>query len=149
MIMDTTTNIGQYLSLNKRLAQGLETLVKTDFSSLDDGKHQIDGDNLFMILSSYTTKPVEQARPEAHKQYIDIQYLASGSECIGYAPLSQMLELEEELPEKDISFYRGETTLLPLGKDVFHIFFPQDAHAPCLANGQPAQVRKVVIKVKV
>jgi len=149
MIMDTIANIGQYKSLGGRIARGLEALAEMDFSTMEDGKHPIDGDDVFVLLSSYTTKAAADVRPEAHKKYIDIQYLISGSEYIGCAPLDRMLEAVEEKPEKDISYYRGEVDLLPLERDIFQMFFPQDAHSPCIAKGGPMQVRKAVIKVKV
>lgn len=87
--------------------------------------------------------------PEAHRKYIDIQYLIEGEELIGVAPLASMERVAEAAPERDIWFYEGETAKLPLSGGRFAILFPQDAHAPCIAAGECRPVRKVVVKVAV
>ena len=109
---------------------------------------EIDGERVFALFQSYETKP-ENDRPEAHRKYIDIQYLIEGEELIGVAPLTSMERVAEAAPERDIWFYEGETAKLPLGGGRFAILFPQDAHAPCIAAGECRPVRKVVVKVAV
>ena len=50
-------------------------------------------------------------------------------------------------PEGDIWFYHGPVTGIKMEKGSFAVFFPQDAHAPGIATGDPAPVKKVVVKV--
>lgn len=146
MIYDTLENIENYYGISPRLTEAMKVLASTDLSQLEDGRYEIDGDNIFMNLSRYETKPVNE-HPEAHKKYIDIQYLISGEELVGIAPLSEMTGLFSSDPEKDLDLYNGSTTSLKLGNDCFMILFPQDAHAPSVACGAPSMVRKAVIKV--
>ena len=104
------------------------------------------------IVSVYTTKEVNEKGYEAHKEYIDIQYLVSGVEKIGFVSLEYLKETKSYNVEKDIAFYdeRGvEPQDLLLGNGYFAILYPQDGHMPQLWVNGPVQVKKVVIKVKI
>lgn len=148
MIYDTLDHAGQYRKLSGNLAKALDYLTGTELETVEAGCVEIDGERVFALFQSYETKP-ENDRPEAHRKYIDIQYLIEGEELIGVAPLALMERVAEAAPERDIWFYEGETAKLPLGSGRFAILFPQDAHAPCIAAGECRPVRKVVVKVAV
>lgn len=146
MIYDTLKHLEQYQGLAPRLYRGLELLRTTDFSSLADGPYEVEGKELFFSLQSYESKPANLT-PEAHRDYIDIQFLVEGAEKVGVAPLEDMLEEVDGRPESDIWFYRGPVDELTLSGDRFAVFFPGDAHAPGIALGQPAPCRKCIVKV--
>jgi YhcH/YjgK/YiaL family protein len=44
---------------------------------------------------------------------------------------------------------QGDGDYVTVGAGSFVIFFPEDAHMPCMAAGEPAKVKKVVVKVAV
>jgi len=151
MIVDRIENSYLYRALGANITKALEVLKETNFTAKQNGRYDIDGDNLYYLVQRYTTEPAEKRRPEAHEQYIDIQYLADGREAMGYCLLE---ELEIDTPyndQKDIIFYKppadiGTVHLLP---GVFAILYPQDGHMPkCQLDG-PAEVLKVVVKVKI
>ena len=79
MICDTLANIGTYTGISKRLAKGLNLLRETDFSTMEAGKYEVDGKDLFYMIQSYQSKEKNDT-PEAHRKYIDIQYVLSGEE---------------------------------------------------------------------
>lgn len=85
MIYDTLENIHLYDGIQPGVVRGLRFLAETDFSKLADGRHEIDGDDVFANLMSYDSRAVNDT-PEAHRAYIDIQYLISGVELVGVAP---------------------------------------------------------------
>lgn len=148
MIYDTIAYISQYQELHPSIARGLRYLVETDFSVLPDGRHDIDGNDLFASIQSYVTR-VSIPSPEAHRQYADIQYMLAGEEYVGVAPLHTLGTPTESHPDRDIWFYQGSTDLLTLSVGQFLILWPGDAHAPCIAtNGTPAPARKCVVKVR-
>ena len=91
MIYDTLDHLEAYRGVHPGVMRGLELLRDTDFSQWEDGRHEIDGERLFILLQSYETKP-ENDTPEAHRKYIDIQYLLSGQEQMGVGPLEEMTE---------------------------------------------------------
>ncbi|MBQ6364808.1 MAG: YhcH/YjgK/YiaL family protein [Oscillospiraceae bacterium] len=146
MIYDKLSHLETYASVSERLTKGLRFLRDTDFSSIPDGKYEIDGKDLFYMLQSYTTREANDT-PEAHRKYIDIQYLLSGEEAIGVGAVSDMTEEVSAKPDGDVWFYHGPLSQIKLGSGSFAVLFPQDAHAPGIAVGAPAPVRKVVVKV--
>ncbi len=145
MIYDTLDHLKRYEGIHPGVMQGLEFLAQTDFSTLADTRVTLDGDNVFANLMTCETKPSND-RPEAHRKYIDIQYLISGEELVGVGPLETMEEVEAR-PQNDIWFYHGQTAQVPIGKGRFVVLFPEDAHAPSIAVDEPQTVRKCVVKV--
>ena len=146
MIYDRLENLETYTAISERLAKGLRLLKDTDFSTLEPGRHEADGDELYFMVQSYQSKKINDT-PEAHKKYIDIQYILEGEELIGVGGLSDMTEVVADEPESDYRLYHGPLSHVKLGKGYFAVFFPQDAHAPGIAVDVPAPVRKVVVKV--
>ena len=45
----------------------------TDFSKVEDGKHELDGSRLYVSVVSIFGKEKKDAAIETHKKYIDIQ----------------------------------------------------------------------------
>jgi len=95
MILDHIYNIHLYKNINTNLSKGLDYIATTDFSTLEEGKHTIVGDEVFAILQSYNSKPETECRLEAHKKYVDIQYVIRGEEYIGVTPLNNQEVLED------------------------------------------------------
>lgn len=140
-----------YFRNKDRWDKAFAFLRDNDLSALELKRYVIDGDNVYAPVSEYLTKNEEDARYEAHRAYIDIQYVVSGKELIGVAPMSaKMDELEPYNQANDIEFFTvrgGENRLATPGK--FFIFFPEDAHRPGLKDVENSPVRKVVVKVRV
>jgi YhcH/YjgK/YiaL family protein len=140
-----------YFKNRERWDKAFSFLKSTDLSGLELKRYDIDGDNLYAPVSEYLTKNEEDARYEAHQKYIDIQYVVSGKEMIGVAPMSQKKDVLEPYDStRDIEFLTvsgGENRLaMP---DRFFIFFPEDAHRPGLKDTENSPVRKIVVKVRV
>ena len=149
MLYDSLKHIEFYKGIHPGVYRALEILRDTDFSQLEDKRYEVDGDNLFFFLQSYETKP-DNDTPEAHRKYIDIQFLVSGREKMGVAPLEDMSEEVEARPDGDIWFYRGPMDYITLtAGGRFAVLWPGDAHAPSIAVDSPAPCRKCVVKVKV
>jgi biofilm protein TabA len=114
------------------------------------GRHEIEGEDIFALVSEYTTKAYSDARLESHCRYADLQVLLSGEEIIGYAPALGLKMAGEFDEAKDIVFYEsavetGRTLLTP---GLFSVYFPHDAHAPGINSGVACSVKKVVIKIR-
>lgn len=149
MIYDSLKHLEAYKGIHPGVYRGLELLRDTDFSKLEDGRYEVDGDGLFYSIQSYDAKPANDT-PEAHKKYVDIQFLLSGQEKMGVGALEDMTDLAEARPEGDIWFYHGPLDEVTLSGDKFAVLFPGDAHAPGIAvEGAPTACRKCVVKVRV
>jgi YhcH/YjgK/YiaL family protein len=150
MISDTIKNKNLYGAISLRIKTALDHLATTDFTNIEPGRYDLDGNNLFVLVQKYDTLPKDQGKWECHRKYIDIQYIAEGIEQIGFSNISNMKITTEYNPEKDVAFLSGEGDVVTLSKGSYGIFFPEDAHQPKLAPGnKPGAVKKVVVKIKV
>lgn len=147
MIFDTLNHIDTYQNTHPGLYRALTILRDTDFSSLADGRYEVEGTELYYMLQSYETKP-ENLTPESHKAYADIQMMLAGSEKMGIAPLENMTGVVKAIPESDCWLHSGPVQHLTLTPGTFAVLFPGDAHAPGIATDTPTAVRKCVFKVK-
>lgn len=148
VLYGTLKHLGSYQGIHPGVMRGLELLRDTDFAKLEDGRYEVDGDDLFFFIQSYGSKPANDT-PEAHRRYVDIQYLISGRERMGVAPLEDMEAVVEARPEGDIWLHRGPTDEILVTGDRFAVFWPEDAHAPGIAVDGPEPCRKCVVKVRV
>ena len=148
MIMDRLSHASEYVGSNKRIAAGLRYLQQTDLTKVAPGKYEIDGENVFALVQEYETKPMEKGRWEAHRQYMDIQYVAAGEERMGYTNLDH-LKAGEYDATKDFLPLEGAGDFLRMTAGMFVIFAPQDAHMPGMVVDTPKPVKKVVVKVRV
>ncbi len=148
MIIDRLENGARYACLGERMARALRFLRETDFSEVAAGRYELDGDALYYLVQVYAPKAVAAGKAEAHRNYIDVQYVVEGEEYIGYADLSQT-RVGEYLAEKDFVQVEGEMALVRVAAGSFMVLFPNDAHMPGLTTGAAETVRKVVVKVKV
>jgi len=153
MILDRLQNASLYRGLGARIAAALDYLCAGDFTRLLPGRHELDGDRLFAIVQRYRTKPLVDAVWEAHRRYLDVQYVAEGIERMGYVPLDARLAIKQPYDAgKDVVLFDAWGDLFEVAAGSFAIFAPQDVHAPGLVAGPsavPAEVLKVVIKCQV
>ena len=153
MIVDRLENAGLFRPLGTEIALALDYLCRTDFAQTPNGRYELDGDRVFALVQRYQTKPRAEARWEAHRQYLDVQYVAEGIERIGYAPLDIGLAVGQAYDsQKDVIFYDVQGDFVTLRAGSFAVFNPCDVHAPGVASEAPeaaAEVCKVVVKCRV
>ena len=140
-----------YFKNKARWQKAFNFLKNTDLTRLDLKRYDIDGDRLFATVSEYISKNEETTNFEAHRNYIDIQYVISGKEVMNIAPLTSVKEvLTPYDTTKDIEFVTVTKIVnYKASPSNFFIFFPGDAHRPGLKDGVNSPVRKVVVKLKV
>jgi biofilm protein TabA len=151
MIADTLEQNSRYLSLSPHFATAFKFLEKLPVGR-PDGRYDIDGDNCFALVQTYNTRPLAQALFEAHRQYIDIQFLQAGRETLLWTPLAALTSVTQPYAaDTDIAFFATPPHWTPVNLRAGHfaIFFPADGHAPGLECDGPAEVRKIVIKVRI
>lgn len=152
MIIGSIANCTREMAAFHPLLQRyIKYLRDTDFSKLPPGQYELDGDKVFMIVQQYRTEPRNIKKAESHERYLDIQYVASGEESMGYALASDTNQVSEDLlQEKDIVFYSqvDNETFLTILPGMYVVLFPWDIHRPACSSGQPSLVTKVVIKIR-
>lgn len=151
MIFDSFINPLNQMKYPKVIEETIEYLKTVDFKKLELGKHQIKGDNIFFNLAEYNSFPKSERIIEAHKEYVDIQFLVEGCEEIGYSYFSPENKIKEGYStEKDLLVYesiKDEFNLI-LTPGTFVIFFTEEPHRPCCIHKESVKVRKIVVKIK-
>jgi YhcH/YjgK/YiaL family protein len=143
---DAATAIGK----DGQLAPGF-AFLRGMSSALSDGKHDIGG-GAYALVSTYQTASPDEKKFEAHRKYIDLQYVVEGEEITHVAHVSTLTTAEGYDETRDVAFFHDpashETIVLRAGS--FAVFYPEDAHRPGMtAGGSPSTVRKVVVKIPV
>jgi len=148
MIICSTNNLKDHAELNPGLEKAQDFLLRSDLDSLPEGKHEIQGDDIFAIIETCEGKGKDNTILEAHRRYIDVQFSITGQDIIGIRPLSSCERIAEDYKsEKDIIFFHDQPlTWIALGGKQCIVFFPQDCHAP-LSCTRPC--KKAVIKIKI
>lgn len=149
MITGNIHNLQSWLP--QELAEAIEYVKQHVNDATPTGRHDIDGSRLFFLLSEDMTEPFAKRRAEYHARYLDIQIVLKGQEGMTYSTLPAGTPDTDWLADKDIAFLpegEQEKTVV-LSEGDFVVFYPGEVHKPLCAVGNPAQVRKVVVKVLV
>lgn len=120
--------------------------------TLEPGVVEIDGKNIFAQIIDMTTRDAAENRPEAHRRYLDIQFLAWGEEKIGVAIDTGNNQISESLLEqRDIIFYHDSEheSFIEMIPGSYALFFPQDVHRPGCNKSIATPIRKIVVKVAI
>ena len=151
MIFDHLKNRLLYESVHTSFTSAFDFIERAVRESLPVGRYEIDGDALYAIVQEYETKSHEDCTFEGHRKYIDIQYMVSGSECMGVAALANVEPKTEYNEERDFLLFENSdlASTLTVNEGEFAVFYPHDAHRPGMAFGAPATIRKIVVKIKV
>jgi YhcH/YjgK/YiaL family protein len=139
-----------YFKNKERWDKAFAFLKINDLKTLEVKRHDIDGDNLYAMVSEYISRNEEDVKFEAHRKYADIQCVISGIEQISVADVSKKAEVLTPYDEtRDLEFMTvSESFHYIATPDKFFLFFPCDLHRPGVKAGDNSQVKKVVVKVK-
>ena len=151
MVFDTLQNAATYTSLHEKFEAAFAFIREAVAKDLAVGKYEIDGKALYASVQEYTPKAPDQGKFEAHRNYIDIQYIISGIEVMGDMDIAKASSKSEYNSEKDVEFYHdnGKAGYLVVEDGEFCIFFPHDVHKPGLRFEEAATpVKKIVVKVR-
>lgn len=147
MIVASLDNAEEYFNLHPDFEKVFEFLRQPNLAEMEPGTYELDGKRVFCILQGGMGKKQADAQLEAHKKYIDIQYVISGDEVMGWGPTADNKIIAQEYDaEKDIMFFSDapkEWNKVPPGH--FTIFFPKDSHAPMIGDGE---ILKAVVKIQ-
>ena len=95
------------------------------------------------MIQEPTLKPKTEAKLEAHRKYIDIQFVISGEETMGWSPVQGCGNDLGFNKAKDCGFF-GDVPMAWFPVRPAHLrSLPHDAHAPASVG----TARKVVVKI--
>lgn len=147
MIIDTLENLCKYEAINPLFKDVVDFLKHNNLNTLEPGKHQIKGNDLFVNIQTAKGRTPDEAVLETHVRMIDIQIPLDAAETYGYTPIGNLPKATYN-EEKDITKYEGMAeSFIECQPGMFAIFFPQDGHAPCITMAP--EIKKAIFKVKV
>jgi len=148
IIINKLEHAERYFSMHPAFEKAFAFLRQDGLAELPAGRQQIDGDSLFSIISKGPGRSRSEAKLEAHRKFIDIQYIIAGTDEMGFKPTADCKVIDTEYDaDKDIMFFKDQPdSWVPVPTGSFVIFFPKDAHAPLISSGE---VHKVVLKIAV
>ena len=145
MILDQLSNWKRYAGLHSSFAKAFEVLARKDLASLAPGRHEVDGDRIYVVVVKADGVGKPKAALEAHHRYIDIQVALAGTDEMGWKPLAVCTGGKGFDAAKDLEFFTDASlSWATVQPGSFAIFFPSDAHAP---GGGTGPLHKIVVKV--
>lgn len=151
MILDQLSASAAITSLHPLFPKAFAYLHAFDVQT-EDGKYELQGQDLVAIVQRYETAPSADKLWEAHQIYGDIQVVYQGLEYCGHADQKSLVVTHPYLAEKDVEKYvapSAPSALLTLGRGNFAVFYPQDGHQPGVRVGTSGPILKVVIKFRI
>lgn len=148
MILGVLDSADAYVRLNKHFATAFAFLRRPDLADLEEGRHDVDGKNVYAVVAKGKGRTPLEAQIETHDNYIDIQYVISGTDTMGWKSRRDLgSETEHPDPRNDVAFYSDAPTVwTEVTPGMFAIYFPHDAHMPMISEGE---LHKVIMKVAV
>jgi len=141
MIIDNIKNAVLYYGMGEKIKKALKFLEETDFSKVEPGKYEIDGTNLFYMVQHNKTRKLAESVWEAHKKYIDIQYVFSGEEIIGYSYIDSLCVKKPYDESADVVLLDGKGDFCAVKSGFFMILG--------VSIGKQENIKKVVVKIAV
>ncbi|MCO6537936.1 MAG: YhcH/YjgK/YiaL family protein [Gilliamella sp.] len=151
MILGNINHLWLVPYLPEKIKQSIEYIKDNVNNNTPVGRYDIDGDNMFFMVSDSTSRYIHDANPEYHEKYIDVQIVLVGQEGMAVSTLPPYTKvLDNKLVENDIAFIETpkEEILLILHPNDFIVFLPNEVHKPlCAIDNNIETVRKVVVKI--
>ncbi len=147
MIVDELKNAHLYRGLSARIDRALDYLCSAATAAQGPGKYEID-ETMYAWVLAYPSRTPDKGVWEAHRNFLDLQYIVEGVERICYAPIDRLAPGEYDA-EKDFWHFEGQGDLVTVPAGSFMLLWPSDGHMPCLMVDEPAPVKKVVVKIAV
>ena len=148
MILGVLDNADRYAALSPHLATAFAFLRRPDLAALAEGRHEVDGDNVYAVVAKGKGRKTKDALIETHDRYLDLVCVIKGTDNIGWKTRHDLgPAVESSDPRNDVEFYENAPThWSAVEPGMIAIYFPEDAHMPMISDGE---VHKIIMKVAV
>lgn len=147
MLISSIKNYQNILNLFPNLDVVFDFIKNNVHFDTEDTKVNIEN-GIYAVIQTCQPKPKEEQLLEKHEKYIDLQYVISGKERIGWKFFDDSFKILKKYDlKKDIAFYSNmPDTYIDLNVGEFAIFFPEDTHSPLCCD---CVVKKCVVKIPI
>jgi YhcH/YjgK/YiaL family protein len=153
MLICNIDQLASQVKLNEKMQKAIDFLKKTDLNNLPNGRTEIDGEAVYAKVFEYETISWDEVKYEAHEKYIDLQYVISGKEAMGYIDVRKLKKTDEYNPQKDVvhgtPFPAKDVSWTVLTENELAVCYPIDAHAPKGVVETPEKIKKIIIKIAI
>lgn len=147
MIICPWKDIRRYIGCVPGLEEAIETVE--NLKNMDPATYPLSCGKV-VVNAPTQTRDGEGRDLEAHRNYLDIQYILEGEEYMGWAPTDSLAVSVAYNEQKDCSMHSGACEFIHIPAGVCYIVFPEDAHLPQVhLNGKQTEERKILVKLKV
>lgn len=148
-MIDRVENASRYYSMNSLFRRAFEFIQTHDLATLPVGRYDIVEDDCYAMVQEPILKPLSEGRYEIHRDYFDIQVPIGGEETFGLVETPSDILDAAKWGEGGTLFFDAPIRPVTIKPGQFVILAPlKGAHAPCLTDGVPRKVKKLVIKVR-
>lgn len=146
MIVAALSDRERYYSTHELFHEAFDYAM-ANYHLLEEGRHVVVKDKIDLIIANNDLRDRNEAPLEAHREYIDIQIVLSGTESYGVRDRNRCgTSCDGYDSERDIEFFEDKfENLITLHEGDFAVFFPEDAHAPLIGEGK---VKKAILKIR-
>ena len=149
MIYAKNNDARTYRGIHPNLDLALEHITPEFLASVGYERTELKGSDVYATRFTYETIPAQESFFEAHRKYLDIHIMLSGSERVEIAPPEKLTEFDR-VEANDFYAYRGEGDYkLVLSPGDFLVVFPDDAHRIKMQVDGPETVTKAVFKIRI
>lgn len=147
MIIDCLKNAKLYTSMHEDFAEVFSVIEKMTRGEITE-KVVIREGSVWVNPPKVTTISDAPKRYEAHRNFIDVQFILSGGELFGCENVERLSSVVPYDAQKDIEFLDGEHELFKLRAGDFCIVYPHDAHLPAYAKLGEGDLIRIVAKIR-
>ena len=148
MIIDSLEHAYRDIDIHKDMKNVFQFLSQIDLET-ETGKYVLrEGEVWINILKISEGIPEDSCVFEAHRDFIDIQFILHGEEIFGYSNIDRLQVKEPYCAKKDCELLEGDAQSFVMKSGDFCVLFPHDAHIPDLRKLNDGDLIRVVAKVK-
>ena len=150
MVVGNISDLKDFSWLVEGVQKAFEYAKTHDMLSYEKGRHDIDGEDLYVNIAEYETTAPENRFWEAHREYLDLHFMLRGPEQID-VNFIQNLRQEEYVPKDDfLPLFGDPNSSVVLNEGDFLLAYPADAHRTAVAvEGKPAVIKKAIFKIRI
>ena len=149
MVFGNVRDLENYSFLEENVIKAFYYTQSNDLQSLEKGRYEIDGDDMFVNIVEYETTSPENRFWEAHREYLDLHLMLWGTEQIDVNFIRNM-DQKEYVEKDDFLPLTGKpNSKVILNPYDFLLLYPSDAHRTAIAVKEPVMIKKAIFKIKI
>lgn len=137
--------------IKKRIDEAIKYLNSLNISINDAGRKVKVSNNFYYSVQYYDTRSPELCELESHRNYVDIQIMISGQECMELADIARLSVKRQYDEENDIILWnlpdKSSKTILSEGDYI--VLYPEMAHRGAMQYKKSEKVLKIVGKIRI